>query len=49
MKTSLYFLLKSHFVLKIFSFFPELVGHKRKQPDKKTKVNFNISDYRIWE
>ena len=47
MKKNFYFLLKSHFVLKIFNFFPDFVGHEPKQPDKKTKVNFNISDVGI--
>ena len=49
-KDAFYFTLKAIFVLLRYSkFCPDSYGHVGKQPDKKTKANFKISEVKNWE
>ena len=48
MKSDFYLILKTLFVLVIFTFLSYLFGYVLKRLDKKTKVNFNIYDVADW-
>ena len=49
MKNAFYFVLKALFILKIFKFCPDFLGHAGTRLDKKTKVNFKIYAIINWE
>ena len=49
MKNTFYFMLKTLFVLEIFTFLSLLFGYVEKQLDKKAMVNFKIFDVTEWE
>ena len=49
MENVFYFTLKALFAFKIFKFLSWLFGYVGRQPDKKVKVNFKISDVTTWE
>ena len=44
MKNAFYFILKAHFVLRMFKVLSSFFGHVRKGVDKKAKANFKIYD-----
>ena len=48
MKSDFYLILKTLFVLVIFTFLSYLFGYILKRLDKKAKVNFNIYDVADW-
>ena len=48
MKSDFYLILKTLFVLVIFTFLSYLFGYVLKRLDKKAKVNFNIYDVADW-
>ena len=48
MENTFYFMLKTYFILKIFTFLSWLFGHVGKRLDKKPKVNFKIYDVTDW-
>ena len=48
MKSDFYFILKTLFVLVIFTFLSYLFGYVLKRLDKKAKVNFNIYYVADW-
>ena len=48
MKNVFYFMLKAHFVLKIFTFSSWVFGHVEKRLDKKAMVAFKVYDVTEW-
>ena len=49
MKNAFYFMLKTLFALKIFTFLSRLFGYVGKRLDKKAKVNLNIYNVTDWK
>ena len=49
MKNAFYFILKAHFVLRMFKVLSSFFGHVRKGVDKKAKANFKIYDVADWQ
>ena len=48
MKNAFYFVLKGLFILKIFKFCPDFLGHAGTRLDQKTKVNFKFYAVTNW-
>ena len=48
MKNSFYFILKTPFVLEIFTFLSRFYGYVEKELDKKTMINSKIYDVTNW-
>ena len=49
MKNAFHFILRALFVVKIFNFCPDFLGHVGKRLDRKGKVNLKIYDVIDWE
>ena len=49
LKNTVYFILKTLFVLKIFRFLSWFFGHEEKRLDVKDKVNVKIYDVTTWK
>ena len=48
MKNTFYFILKTVFILQIFTFFSWLFGYLENRLDRKVTVNFKIYDVTDW-
>ena len=48
MKNAFYFMLKTLFVLEIFTFFPCVFDYVEKRVDDKAMVNFKLYDVTAW-
>ena len=48
MKNAFYFMLKSLFVIEIFTFLSSHFGNIEKRLDKKAMINFKIYDFTHW-